>query len=101
MEIIGGDRGLLCTPQHRSIACEVKIIRSNLERMETLVFLGSCRAEPFDAPNFTKSRLEKQQRAGIRFFGPHPFENPIYYTAEMVQEENPIAHAYQGKEDLI
>lgn len=22
---------------------------------------------------------------------PHPFENPIYYIAELVQEENPVA----------
>lgn len=45
-------------------------------------------------PNFTKSHLKKQQgRCSGRehVFGPHPFENPIYYIAEMVQEENPVA----------
>lgn len=94
MDIICGDRGLLRTPQHRSSAGEVKIIRSNLEWMETLVLLNSCRAEPFDLPNFTKSHLEKQQGSCSRWeciFGLHPSENPIYYIAEMVQEEIPIA----------
>lgn len=45
-------------------------------------------------PNFTKSRLEKQQGScsGREYvFRPHPFENPIYYIAEMVLDENPIA----------
>lgn len=68
MDIICRDRGRLRTPQ---LLGEVKIIRSNLKRMETLVFPSSCRAEPFDVPNFTvtpRKTAGQLQRAGTRFW---------------------------------